>query len=401
MADTDLVSKQNEFLADLPGPDTDMTAWLSRSEAVALVRKTFAEKFTAAEFAMGLAHAKSLGADPFKREVHFIKYGDNVSFPLSYHFLNKRMQAHPDYLRHRCNPVYANETFEVCDKDGYERVHHIPIVNPKDRGDLLGAYCQVWKRSVGDGPFNYVWIDLAAVNQGNAQWKKAAGWMARKCALAAAARDAFPDMFTNCYIQEEIEGGIGSVQESAVTGQLRGQGVQVATVAQVAAEVTKVSDEPKKTRTRATSKPKQNEVVEVQAEVVDTPDPLTFNLQKWDAFVTAQTPGLTPDHRDAWAVEFASRIAETIPEFSPETCGEVDLGSYLQTVMAEAPTPAPTERPDLTWEAAKAWSESIPGIIPMALGMLERKADGNVAEYVKKVTAAYGSKPGFIPSPWS
>ena len=238
------VVEQNNFLANLPGPDTDMTAWLSAPEAVALVRKTYAQKFTGAEFAMVMALAKQLGANPFTREIHFIKYGDNVSSPLSYHFLNKRMQMHPDYLRHRCNPVYSYEKFSVDDEDGYERVHHVPIVDSKSRGELLGAYCQVWKRSVNDGPFNYIWIDFAAVNQGNSQWKKAPGWMTRKCALSAGARDAFPDMFAGAYIEEEINGG-ATVHESAITSQFRAEGVKVATVAEIAAEATKVSDEPK------------------------------------------------------------------------------------------------------------------------------------------------------------
>jgi phage recombination protein Bet len=194
-------------LAHIPEGSAGITEYLSRPESIELVRNIFAKDFTLSEFAVGFALAKAMGANPFRKDIYFIKYGNQVSYPLNYLFLLKKAQEHPEYVNHLAREVWPGDKFEegISFENGkmVRTFDHTPCDEDK-RGDKpRGAYAFIWTKRSTD-PY-YVWVDFSSVDTGKSKWLKAPGWMVRKCALAACIRDAFSGEFTGAYIEEELD----------------------------------------------------------------------------------------------------------------------------------------------------------------------------------------------------
>lgn len=94
---------------------------------------------------------KSSGANPFLREIFMRKYGDNpATIFLGRDFYRRRAQEQADYNGHTADSVYTNDHFEV--ENGIPK-HSYGI---KDRGQLVGAYCVVYRNGLSHPYFRFV-----------------------------------------------------------------------------------------------------------------------------------------------------------------------------------------------------------------------------------------------------
>lgn len=161
------------------------------------VRDQFAPTLSDKEFAFFVTLGSSLNANPFQREIWAVKYDANkpASIFLGRDFYRKKAQALDDYDGHITDTVYSKDNFTV--ENGIPK--HSYSLN--DRGNLLGAYCVVYKKNTKQ-PF-FVFVKLEEYNKGFSLWKTMPDTMLRKVAEAQALRGAFQGVFAGTYDESE------------------------------------------------------------------------------------------------------------------------------------------------------------------------------------------------------
>lgn len=161
------------------------------------IRKLFAPDLSNDEFHFFWGLGKSLGANPFTREIWAIKYDKKgpAQVFLGRDFHRKKAQEQPDYNGHIVDAVYENDDFRVVDG---KPAHSYKL---KDRGALLGAYCIVYKKGQ-DIPF-YVFCELAEYNKNQSAWKDKPATMIKKVAEAQGLRGAYQGIFKGTYDEAE------------------------------------------------------------------------------------------------------------------------------------------------------------------------------------------------------
>ena len=160
-----------------------------------IVRKTFAPDLTQTEFAMFVGLGKSLGANPFTREIWAVKYGNNsAQIFLGRDFYRRKAQEQPEYKGHQVDAIYSNDTFKMV---GGKPEHSYSL---QDRGELIGAYCVVF-RADNEPYFNTV--KFSEYTTGKALWNSKPETMIKKVAEAQALRGAFQGIFAGTYDDSE------------------------------------------------------------------------------------------------------------------------------------------------------------------------------------------------------
>lgn len=160
-----------------------------------LVRKTFAPNLNSQEFAMFVGLGKSLGADPFKREIWAVKYGNQqAQIFLGRDFYRRKAQEQPDYKGHQVDAVYSNDTFKMVNG---KPEHEYKL---GDRGNIIGAYAVVHRN--GNEPF-FVLAEFSEYSTGKALWKDKPATMIKKVAEAQALRGAYQGIFAGTYDTSE------------------------------------------------------------------------------------------------------------------------------------------------------------------------------------------------------
>jgi phage recombination protein Bet len=161
------------------------------------VRAQFAPTLSDKEFAFFVTLGKSLGANPFKREIWAVKYDASkpASIFLGRDFYRMKAQDQEDYDGHLADAVYKNDNFKV--------VNGIPehSYSMLDRGPLIGAYCVVYRKSIKNPYFVFVKID--EYNKAFALWKSMPHTMIVKVAEAQGLRGAFQGIFAGTYDESE------------------------------------------------------------------------------------------------------------------------------------------------------------------------------------------------------
>lgn len=172
--------------------DAFMTVW----EKPEKIRKLFAPDLTADEFLFFIGLGKSMGANPFKREIWAVKYDKNkpAQIFLGRDFDRKKAQEQPDYRGHHSDAVYSNDDFKVVNG---EPEHEY---NLKDRGQLIGAYA-IAKKEGCSLFFNY--IDFKEYDLKQSLWVKKPATMIKKVAEAQVLRMAWQAVFAGTYAQDE------------------------------------------------------------------------------------------------------------------------------------------------------------------------------------------------------
>jgi phage recombination protein Bet len=163
------------------------------------IRKMFAPQLTNQEFGMFVGLGKSLGANPFLREIWAVKYGNSeAQIFLGRDFYRRKAQEEPDYKGHQVDAIYSNDEFKMS---GGKPEHSYSL---QDRGKLIGAYCVVY-RSNNEPYFNTVRFDeyFAGGHNKPNLWDKKPETMIKKVAEAQALRGAFQGVFAGTYDQSE------------------------------------------------------------------------------------------------------------------------------------------------------------------------------------------------------
>lgn len=159
------------------------------------IRKMFAPQLTNEEFSMFVGLGKSLGANPFLREIWAVKYGNSeAQIFLGRDFYRRKAQEQPQYKGHQVDAIYSNDTFKMVSG---KPEHSYSL---QDRGELIGAYALVY-RDDNEPFFNTVRFD--EYSTGKALWDKKPETMIKKVAEAQALRGAFQGVFAGTYDQSE------------------------------------------------------------------------------------------------------------------------------------------------------------------------------------------------------
>ena len=152
---------------------------------IATIQSTVAKGTSKVELAFFLSLAKSVGLNPFNKEIWCYKdnKGNLLIFSGRDGFL-KKAQENPAYNGMRSSEVCENDTFNIDIAAGL--VNH--TFGVKDRGKIVGAYAFVFRR---DGEATLEWADIATYDKLQFTWKTHKAEMIKKVAECHALKKAF------------------------------------------------------------------------------------------------------------------------------------------------------------------------------------------------------------------
>lgn len=141
---------------------------------------------TDVEFSCLVELGRATQLNPFQREIWAVKYKQNAPANIfigrdGYSNLAKRDR---EYECHQVEAVYSKDNFKIVNG---EILHTLDPINV--RGDLIGAYCKV-KRKSSEKP-TYVWVTMDEYNLKQGIWNSKPATMIKKVAEAQALRQAF------------------------------------------------------------------------------------------------------------------------------------------------------------------------------------------------------------------
>jgi phage recombination protein Bet len=165
-------------------------------ENLKAIQQTFGKDLTPTEFTMFVEMGKSLNLNPFVREIWAVKYDNRApSIFIGRDGYRKNAQSQSDYNGHSKEAIYENDVFEI--ENG--RVKH--KINFNNRGRLIGAYCEVYRKGI-DHPFRES-VKFSEYNTGFSNWKRMPETMIKKVAEAQALRMAYQSVFAGTYDESE------------------------------------------------------------------------------------------------------------------------------------------------------------------------------------------------------
>lgn len=188
-------------------------------DALAEIKKIYGKDLTEGEFTTLCQIGQATGLNPFLREIWAVKYGTApASIFIGRDGYRKAAQRDSEYDYHLTDAVYQNDDFKV---ENGEVKHAYPIT---DRGDLVGAYCTVKRKSSTKPTFTF--IEFKEYYQGNKDdegkvkkkfdrykkqyvdmgetlWDSKPATMIKKVAEAQGLRMAFQSMFAGTYAEDE------------------------------------------------------------------------------------------------------------------------------------------------------------------------------------------------------
>lgn len=178
--------------------DSQLVMW-DEPASLKEIKEIFAPNLTETEFKAFVGLGKGTGLNPFLKEIYAVKYDKTkpATFIIARDGYRKSSQAHPDYDYHRTSAIYSNDTFEndngkINHKYGYG-----------DRGQLLGAYCMVKRKSASE-PI-YVDVPLKEYDQNHSCWRNMKETMIKKVAEAQCLKAAFQELFSGSMSDDEYQ----------------------------------------------------------------------------------------------------------------------------------------------------------------------------------------------------
>lgn len=212
-----------------------LSVWDNKQNAI---QEAFGKDLTPSEFTIFMEMGRALQLNPFNREIWAVKYGKTVSIFVGRDGYRINAQRQDDYNGHEKAAIYENDSFEV--KDG--RIHH--KFNLKNRGKIIGAWCEVYRKGI-DHPFREIvdfdeyykgylnpdgtikrkngkngWYDMKPTN-----WDTMPSTMIQKVAEAQALRMAYQGVFAGTYDESEnwkIENEVSKQTENKVKPLVQG-----------------------------------------------------------------------------------------------------------------------------------------------------------------------------------
>jgi len=163
------------------------------------IREIFAPTLTETEFKSFIGLGKGTGLNPFLKEIYAVKYDKTkpATFIIARDGYRKSAQSHPDYDYHRTSAVYSNDEFQ---NDNGKIDHKYGF---GDRGQLLGAYCMV-KRKSSSEPI-YVDVPLKEYDQTHSCWRNMKETMIKKVAEAQCLKASFQELFAGSMSDDEYQ----------------------------------------------------------------------------------------------------------------------------------------------------------------------------------------------------
>lgn len=184
--------------------NAQMGMWDDKAKQEEMKKLICKVKLSEVEFATFIEMGRATQLNPFLREIWVVKYDEKspASIFIGRDGYRKAAQRDQDYEYHLADAVYSNDKFRFNVKDGFPEHEY----NLKDRGELLGAYCLV-KRKSSERP-SYTFVKLSEYSTGKSLWNPATGkpeTMIKKVAESQGLRGAFQDLLGGTYAPEEME----------------------------------------------------------------------------------------------------------------------------------------------------------------------------------------------------
>jgi phage recombination protein Bet len=159
---------------------------------VAVAHRTVAKDANATELMFFLNVAKNQGLDPFNKEMWCYKdYKGNLIIFAGRDGMLRKAQENPQFAGIRSVEVRVNDTFEA-DIPNATIYHKITEVSTKKRGDIVGAYCFVYRK---DGEPTIEIADIETYDKSSPKfsspWKTHKADMIKKVAEHKALKKAF------------------------------------------------------------------------------------------------------------------------------------------------------------------------------------------------------------------
>ena len=171
--------------------DAGATVEISRADVVNYICPTATDK----EVALFLQLCKAQRLNPWVRDVHLVKYGDNPAQMITgKEVFTKRANAHPDFEGYEAGVTFVDNRGNVRQREG-------SAVYAAAGETLVGGWCRCFVK--GRKPY-FDEVALEEYNTGKSLWAKKPATMIRKVALVHCLREAFPDSFAGLYSQEEM-----------------------------------------------------------------------------------------------------------------------------------------------------------------------------------------------------
>jgi len=165
---------------------------------VSEVKKIYGKNLTDIEFKIFLELGYSTGLNPFKGELWAIKYGNAAAqMFIGRDGYRTSIGRNPAYISHIVDAVYENDDFEVDAMNNIFRHRHGSV----NRGKLVAAYCLVYMRGSDRPVYSYCLANEFDKNM--SVWKTMPSLMLKKCAEAAAIRQALPAIYNGTILPEE------------------------------------------------------------------------------------------------------------------------------------------------------------------------------------------------------
>lgn len=169
--------------------------------SVALTQAYFCKNASPAEAYIFNQWCAHVGLDPWKKQAYLVKYGSEPAQHLTaINALLSRAYNHPKF-----QGLEAGIIVKTADKSLIDRVGEIYF--PDEGEEIVGGWCKIHVK-------DYVCPMEARVDfrqrcqykdgKPMAKWKTSPGLMIRKCSVAAAIREAFPEDTQGMYVAEEF-----------------------------------------------------------------------------------------------------------------------------------------------------------------------------------------------------
>ena len=154
--------------------------------------------------------------NPFLREAHLVKYGNQAATMIvGKDAFTKRAEANDNYKGTKSGVIVVNLNNEIQEREGTFYL--------KGREELVGGWARVSFKNDKEDVYNTVSLDeyMGRKKDGSAtsMWSTKPATMIRKVALVQALRDAFPSALGQMYVAEEM-----NIQEELPDNMVIGQG---------------------------------------------------------------------------------------------------------------------------------------------------------------------------------
>jgi len=176
------------------------------------IKKIFAPNLTDTELQYFMGLSISLQANPFKRELWPVKYGNQpLQAVIGRDFYRRKAQEQPNYKGHIVDCVREGDSFQVKREinlqTGEVKASQVLHEYGEKRGKPLGAYCLVM---VENRLPTYVFCEVSEYigytkdGKPTKFWNQKPETMIKKCAEAQGLRSAFQGIFEGTYDESEL-----------------------------------------------------------------------------------------------------------------------------------------------------------------------------------------------------